>query len=163
MKPDAKLHLKSGLYCALLAGLNWSNFIEYSGKLGLTRVELSPAMLALLFSVVTAFYLAYRCMKAARVRLERGEGVKKGKWIQNGAVVIYTLPLLFGRQWTSTWTEPDGTPALARRGYGHAWSAWIFVFAVAGLLAFQILSRLSDRREEPNKAPLRTPVSVAGL
>jgi hypothetical protein len=45
-------------------------------------------------------------LKAARIRLEHGEAVKNGKWIQDWAVLIYAIPLLFGRQSTSNWYEP---------------------------------------------------------
>jgi hypothetical protein len=161
MKPDAKLHLKSALYCALLVGLNWSYSTEYSRTPGVTRVELSPAWLALVLSVATAGYLAYRCVQAARLRLESGKAVAKGEWIQNGAVLIYVLPLLFGKRWTSSWTEPDGTLVAAQRGFGHACSAWILIFAVIGLLAYQVLSRLSEGSEVPNQAPPRPAASGA--
>jgi hypothetical protein len=161
MKPDAKLHLKSALYCGLLAGMNWFSSIKYSRKVGVIEENFYPIGLAFLLSGTVAVYLAYRCIKEAGIRLERGDAVKNGKWIQNWAVVVYAVPLLFGRQIGSNWYDPDGALATATRGYGNTLSGLIFVLAVAGMLAFQIHSRLSDGREEPNQAPQLTAPAIA--
>jgi hypothetical protein len=160
MKPNAKLHLKSALYCGLLAGMSWFSSIEYSRKVGVVEENFYPIGLAFLLSGTVAVYLAYRCMKEAGIRLERGDAVRNGKWIQDWAVVVYALPLLFSRQIGSHSYEPNGAFATATRGYGNALSPLISLLAVAGMLAFQILSRRSDGRKEPNQAPLRMPVSV---
>jgi hypothetical protein len=159
MKPNAKLHLKSALYCGLLAGMSWFSSIEYSRKVGVVEENFYPIGLAFLLSGTVAVYLAYRCMKEAGIRLERGDAVRNGKWIQDWAVVVYALPLLFSRQIGSNWYEPDGAFATATRGYGNAFSGLIFLLAVAGMLVFQIFSRLSDGGKEPSQPPLRMPVS----
>jgi hypothetical protein len=86
--------------------------------------------------------------------------VRNGKWIQDWAVVVYAVPLLFSRQIGSNWYEPDGALATATRGYGNTLSGLIFVLAVAGMLAFQIHSRLSDGREEPKQAAQSTTPSI---
>jgi len=153
MKPTAKRHLRSALYCALLAGLNWFNSIEYARKIGVTHEGFYPVEWAFLVSGGVAVYFVFRCIKAARICLEHGEAVKKGKWIQDWAVLIYAIPLLFGRQSTSNWYEPDGALATTTRGYGHALSGSILVFAVVGMLAFQIHQRLSGGRGEPKCDP----------
>lgn len=144
MKYTAKLHLGSAGYCAVLIGLNWFRSVEYSRQSGLQSESFEPVALALVLSLVGVLYLAYRCLRDARARLESGRKVKTGRWIESWAVILYALPLLGHRVSTSSWREPDGALATATGGYGHACSPWVFLFAVLGLLLFQMFTRLTS-------------------
>ena len=157
MSPSTKLHLGSAGYCALLVGLNWSRSVEYSRKFGLTSESLVPVALGLLLSVSVALYLVYHCVRFALNRLKSGKKVREGRWIESWGVIIYALPLLWHRVSSSSWTEADGALARATGGYGHAISSWIFLFAVLGLLLFQIRLRLAPDDVEPNQSlqPMR--------
>ena len=153
MNPLIKLHLGSAGYCALLASLNWFRSVQYSRQVGLKSESFSPVALALLLSGAFALYLAALCLRAARARLESGRMVKTGNWIESWVVVVYTLPLLWHQNSVSTWKEADGAMATEIGGYGHASSGWVFVFAVAGLLLFQILSRLAPTDDGADPSP----------
>lgn len=149
MNPSTKLHLGSAGYCALLVGLNWSRTVEYSRQSGVTSEGVSPIALALLLSGGVALFLLVRCVRVALARLENGRRLKEGRWIPSRGVIAYALPLLLHRTTVSTWIEPDGALATASGGYGHAASSWVFLFAVLGLLLFQILARLTGDDAEP--------------
>lgn len=149
MHPLIKLHLGSAGYCVLLVSLNWFRSVEYSRQNGLTRENIAPVGLALLLSAGVAVYLFYRCVRAALYRLETGKRLKGGSWVPSRSVVVYALPLLWHRTSSSIWTEADGAVATATGGYGHATSIWVFLFAVLGLLLFQILVRLTNDDDEP--------------
>jgi hypothetical protein len=152
MNSSTKLHLGSAGYCALLAGLNWFRSVEYSRQFGLKSESFAPVGLAFLLSAVVAVYLAYRCVRSALSRLESGKKVREGRWIESWGVIAYALPLLWHRTSRSSWTEADGALATASGGFGHALSGWVFLFAILGLLLFQILARLTSDDEEPNHA-----------
>jgi hypothetical protein len=156
MKSRTKLHLMSAVYCALLTGMNWFRSTQFSRKEGLISESFSPQSGALLVSGVLTVYLAYRCLKAAHSRLENGEKVGEGRWIQSWSVLLYAIPFLWQQQSTSVWQTPDGATATTTRGYGGPLSGWILLFMIAGLLLFQILSRLSGSRGGP---PPTTPVA----
>lgn len=162
MKPSTKLHLGSAVYCALLIGLNWFRSVEYSRQFGVTSESFAPIGLALLLSAAVALYLAYRCVRATLSRLESGKKVREGRWIESWSVIVYALPLLWHRISSSSWTEADGTLATATGGFGHALSGWVFLFAILGLLLFQILARLTDDDEEPNQPPQPMPLARHG-
>jgi hypothetical protein len=151
MNPITKLHLRSAVYCALLIGLNWFRSVDYSRPFGVTSESFAPIGLALLLSAAVALYLAYRCVRAALSRLERGKKVREGRWIESWSVMVYALPLLWHRTSSSSWTESDGSLATATGGFGHALSGWVFLLAILGLLLFQILARLADDDEEPSQ------------
>lgn len=151
MNPTTKLHLGSAGYCALLAGLNWFRSVEYSRQAGVASESFAPVLLALLLSTAVALYLAYRCVRSALSRLENGEKVREGKWIESWGVIAYALPLLVHRTSSSSWIEADGALAKMNSGFGHPLSSWIFLFAIVGLLLFQILIRL---RPDENQPPL---------
>jgi hypothetical protein len=153
MSPLIKLHLGSATYCLLLISLNWVRSVEYSRPLGITSETIAPVGLALLLSAAVVLYFAYRCIRAALSRLEKGNKVREGRWIESWSVIVYTLPLLVFRSSSSHWVEPDGTLAKATGGFGHALSTWVFLFAILGLLLFQILARLTDDDDESNKRP----------
>lgn len=157
MKPSTKLHISCAGYCALLASLNWFRSVEYSGTGGGLKSEsVSAVGGALLISGAFALYLASHCLRAARRRLETRSKVQTGNWIQSWSVFAYALPLLWHQQATSVWREADGVMATATQGYGHALSTWVFVFAVIGMLLFQILLRLSDDRNDPQSGSSTT-------
>lgn len=153
MTPPARLHLGSAAYCSLLIGLNWFRSVEYSRRSGLVSESVAPVGLALLLSFAVALYLAYRCVKAALCRLESGKKVRRGEWVESWSVIGYALPLLWHRISSSTWTEADGALATATGGFGHALSCWVFLFAILGLLLFQVLTRLTGDDEAPNQPP----------
>ncbi len=148
MNPCTKLHLGSAVYCALLVGLNWFRSVEYSRQFGVTSESLAPIALATLLSLAVALYLIYRCVRSALTRLEEGRKVRGGRWIKSWSVILYALPLLWHQISSSSWREPDGALATATGGYGHALSSWVFLFAVLGLLLFQILTRLTPNDED---------------
>lgn len=152
MKPLAKLHLWSAGYCLVLAGLNWSRTVEYARAAGLRRESIDGIGGALLLSGAIALYLAWSCIRTARLRLEAGKKVQSGRWVPSWSVLIYALPLVFRFNSTSNWTDPDGALATATGGYGGALSRAVFLFAVAGLLLFQIRSRLSIENTEAEPA-----------
>lgn len=150
MNPSTKLHLGSAGYCALLVGLNWSRSIEYSRQFEVTIESFAPIGLAILLSAAVALYLVYGCVRSTLSRLASGKKVGEGSWIESWRVIFYALPLLYYRTSTSGWTEVDGARATATGGYGHALSCWVFLFAIVGLLLFQILARLTDDDDEPS-------------
>lgn len=157
MNPSTKLHLGSAGYCAVLAGLNWSRSVEYSRQVGLTRESFSPIGLAALLSSTVALYLFYRCVRSALSRLETGRKVREGRWIMSWGVILYALPLLWRQTSDSSWREPDGALAYATGGYGHALSSWVFLFAILGLLLFQIFMRLKSDHEGADPVGADTP------
>ena len=148
MSPIAKLHLGSAGYCALLIGLNWFRSVEYSREFGLKSETLAPIALAALLSLIVALYLVYRCVRTALARLEDRKKIRAGRWIESWAVILYAVPLLWHRTSSSSWREPDGALATASGGYGYALSFWVFLFAVLGLLLFQIFLRLTPDAED---------------
>jgi len=152
MNSSTKLHLGSAGYCALLVGLNWFRSVEYSRQFGLKSESFAPIALAYLLSVAVALYLVYRCVRSALSRLESGRKVREGRWIKSWTVILYALPLLWHQTSSSSWREPDRALATATGGYGHALSSWVFLFAVLGLLLFQIFTRLTpdDEAAEPD-------------
>jgi len=163
MNSSAKLHLGSAGYCALLIGLNWFRSVEYSRQFGVKSESFGPVALAALLSLAVLVYLVYRCVRAALTRLERGGKLREGRWIVNWGVLLYALPLLWHQNSSSSWLEPDGTWANATGGYGHPLSAWVFLFAILGLLLVQILARLTSNddgagaggSDHPGASPLR--------
>ena len=162
MNPSTKLHLRSAVYCALLICLNWFRSVEYSRQVGVTSESFAPIGLALLLSAAVVLYLAYRCVRSALSRLESGKKVREGRWIESWGVIVYALPLLWHRISSSSWTEADGALATATGGFGHALSGWVFLFAILGLLLFQILARLTDDNEEPNQPSQPMPLTRHG-
>lgn len=152
MSPFIKLHLGSASYCLLLISLNWVRSVEYSREFGVTSETVAPVGLALLLSAAVVLYFVYRCIRSALSRLETGKKVREGRWIESWSVLVYALPLLVFRSSISHWVEADGTLAKATGGFGHALSTWVFLFAILGLLLFQILGRLTDD-DEANKRP----------
>lgn len=148
MNPSTKLHLGSAGYCALLASLNWFRSVDYSREIGVRSESFAPIALAALLSLGVVLYLVYRCVRAALTRLEYGRKVGAGRWIESRTVILYALPLLWHRTSSSRWTEPDGALASATGGYGHSLSSWVFLFAVLGLLLFQIFTRLTKDDED---------------
>lgn len=154
MNPIVKLHLGSAAYCALLVGLNWTRSTEYSRQFGVTSESYSPVALAWLISTAVVVYLAYRCVRSALSRLASGRKVREGRWIESWSVIVYALPLLVHKTSSSSWIEADGALATMSGGYGHALSGRVFLFAVLGLLLFQIVSRLGSDDEKPDQ-PLR--------
>ncbi len=147
MSPSTKLHLSSAGYCALLISLNWFWSVEYSRQFGVISENVTPVALAALLSLGVVLYLVYRCVRVALTRLEEGSKVREGRWITSWRVVLYALPLLVHRTSSSTWREPDGATAVSTGGYGHAVSSWVFLFAVLGLLLFQIFTRMTPDDE----------------
>ena len=140
-----KLHVQSAFYCGVLISLNWYRTTHYARGDGVTSESILPVALALLLSVAIVVALAWRIAKRARWRLEGGERVRPGRWIESWSVAIYALPLLWQHITTASWKEPDGALATSVGGYGHALSSWIFLFAIGGLLLAQIGNRLSER------------------
>ena len=168
MKPPTKLHIWSAGYCLVLAGLNWSHTVAYSRPAGTQRESIDGISGALLLSGAIALYLMWHCIRSARIRLEAGKKVEGGRWVRSWGVLIYALPLIFRSVSTSTWTAPDGALATATGGYGSDRSFAVFLFAIAGLLLFQILSRLSMEKTEAEPATtgnagiLSLPSAVSG-
>ncbi len=109
---------------------------------------MSPVVFAYLLSIGVALYYAFRCLKAAASRLEKGKKVSEGRWIRSWSVLVYALPLLFHRRSTSSWIDGDGALATTTTGFGHQISTSVFFFAVLGLLLFQIFTRLNMDPEE---------------
>ena len=157
MHSATKLHLVSAGYCAVLISLNWFRSVEYSRQSGVQSESFNPVALAALLSFAVALYLAYRCVRSALTRLEEGRKVKAGRWIKSWGVIFYALPLLWQQTSSSSWVEPDGALATATGGYGHASSSWVFLFAVLGLLLFQIFTRLTPGDVIPNQMAQRIP------
>ena len=153
MNKSTKFDLGSAGYCALLVGLNWFRSVEYSRKIGVSSESNSPVALAFLVSAAVALYLVYRCVRSALSRLESGKKMREGNWIETWSVIVYALPLLWHQTSSSSWIEADGALATATGGYGHDLSSRIFLFAIMGLLLFQILARLTGDDEEPNHSP----------
>jgi hypothetical protein len=149
MNPTTKLHLGSAGYCMLLISLNWFRSVEYSRELGVTSESLVPVALAALLSLAIALYLVYCCVRVVLSRLESGRKVSAGRWIMSWTVALYALPLLWRQTSSSSWQEPDGAWASATGGYGHDLSSWVFLFAVLGLLLFQIYTRLLSDDQDP--------------
>ena len=141
----AKLHLWSALYCGVLISLNWSRATQYARPVGLTSESKAPVMLALLLSLLVMVVLLWRVLRFVRRRLEAGEKVEPGRWIESWSVMIYALPLLWHQGSTSSWIAPDGTVATTVSGFGTDISPRIFLFAVVGLLLSQLAHRLSPR------------------
>jgi hypothetical protein len=148
MNSSTKLHLGSAGYSTLLVGMNWSRPVEYSRQFGLKSESVAPIALAYLLSAGVVLYLVYRCVRSALSRLESGRKVRQGRWIRSWVVILYALPLLWHQNSSSSWREPDGAFAIATGGYGHALSSWVFLFAVLGLLLFQIFTRLTSDDED---------------
>ena len=161
MKPSRKIHLWSASYCLLLAVLNWSRTVEYS-RAGGTKGSsiLTPIEVAFVLSAVVLLVLGVRIVRSARRHLETGRRVTAGRWIQDRSVVLYTLPLLFYRQTTSSWIEPDGAVANSISRYGGALTLAVLLFAILGMLLFQVLLRLVPAEKAINKLPLPTPAGV---
>lgn len=44
--------------------------------------------------------------------------------------------------------EPDGALATATGGFGHDLPVWVFLFAIAGILLFQLSKRLTSSLPE---------------
>jgi hypothetical protein len=151
MNPILKLHFGSAGYCALLISLNWFRSIEYSRQVGLKSESFAPIGLVWLLSAGIALYLAYRCGRSALARLKTGRKVREGNWIESWSVIVYALPLLVHRTTSSSWNEADGALARMTSGYGDAISGRIFLYAVLGLLLFQILMRLEPNDQMPNR------------
>lgn len=148
MKSFLQLHLGSAAYCAVLLVLNWSWSVKYSRQVGITSESVAPVAFAYLLSIGVALYYAFRCLKAAAARLEKGTKVREGRWIRSWSVLVYALPLLFHRSSTSTWIDGDGALATTTSGFGHQISSSVFLFAVVGLFLFQIFSRLNSDTED---------------
>jgi hypothetical protein len=148
MKSFVQLHVGSAAYCAVLLVLNWSWSVKYSRQVGLTSESVSPVAFALLLSIGVSLYYAFRCLIAAASRLEKGTKVGEGRWIRSWSVLVYALPLLFHKNSTSNWIDGDGALATTSSGFGHQLSTWVFLFAILGLLLFQIFSRLNLNPEE---------------
>ena len=136
----------------MLAGLNWSHTVAYSRTVGTQRESIDGISGALLLSGAITLCLMWRCIRSARIRLEAGKKVESGRWVRSWSVMIYTLPLIFRSISTSTWTAQDGALATATGGYGSDRSIAVFLFAIVGLLLFQILSRLSPEKSEAEPA-----------
>lgn len=162
MRPTTRLHLISAGYCALLIGLNWFRSVEYSRQFGVTKESFSPGGLAFVLSAAVAAYLFYRCVRSALARLQSGRRVREGRWVESWLVIVYALPLLFHRISSSSWIEADGALAKATGGFGHAFSGWVFLFAILGLLLFQILARLTGDDEEPKQPSQPIPLMRHG-
>lgn len=148
MKSFLQLHVGSAAYCAVLLVLNWSWSVQYSRQVGITSESVSPVVFAYLLSIGVALYYAVRCLRAAASRLEKGNKVSEGRWIRSWSVVVYALPLLFHRNSTSSWIAADGALATTTSGFGHPISSSVFLFAILGLLLFQIFSRLNTDAED---------------
>jgi len=163
LSSNTKLHLKSGIFCALLMSLNWSSSVQYSRKIGVISESFSPAGLALVISGLAALCLVVSCVCMAKAMLECGGRVRPGRWVRDPSVLLYALPLLFERHTTSTWAEPDGAIASKTGGYGSSFSTWIFLFTVLGLVLFQVFSKLCNGEEKPNHPtePTSAPVTAA--
>lgn len=148
MRSFLQLHVGSAAYCAVLLVLNWSWSVKYSRQVGITSESVSPVVFAYLLSIGVALYYAFRCLKAAASRLEKGEKVREGRWIRSWSVLVYALPLLFHRNSTSSWIDGDGALATTTTGFGHQISSSVFLFSIFGLLLFQIFSRLNRDTED---------------
>lgn len=148
MKSFLQLHVGSAAYCAVLLVLNWSWSVKYSRQVGITSESVSPVVFTYLLSIGVALYYAFRCLRAAAPRLEKGKKVREGRWIRSWSVLAYALPLLFHRSSTSSWIDGDGALATTTTGFGHQISTSVFFFAILGLLLFQIFSRLNMDSED---------------
>jgi hypothetical protein len=160
MHARTKLHILSASYGAVLASMNWFRSVQYSRTNGVIAESVFPVALAVLLSGMVACYLAVRCFRLARTRLESGSKVREGKWIRSWAIIVYALPLLWHQTSTSTSQAEDGATVVTTGGYGHALSAYLFMFAIVGLLLFQISTRLHPDDQEPSTAPDSTAGSV---
>jgi hypothetical protein len=143
MSRIAKLHLWSALYCCVLISLNWFWRTDYARTNGLTSETIGLVGGAFLISLMVVVVLGWRALKLARWRLEQGEKVRDGRWIESWSVVLYALPLLWHHVSTSNWTAPDGALATSSGGFGHPLSSTVFLLAIAGLMLAQIRDRLS--------------------
>ncbi len=152
MKPRLRLHLICASSCALLVSLNWFRSVQYARNSGVTSESLAPIALALLLSAVAATGLAAQCFRLARIRLERGDRISRGAWIQNGWVVGYALPLLWHQQSTSTSLTSDGVAATTIAGYGHTLSIYVFACAIVAMFLYQIRFRLLSVDESSCRA-----------
>lgn len=148
MKLFLQLHVGSAAYCAVLLVLNWTWSVKYSRQVGITSESVAPVVFAYLLSIGVALYYAFRCIKAAASRLEKGKKVREGRWIRSWSVLVYALPLLFHRSSTSSWIDGDGALATTTTGFGHQVSTSVFIFTILGLLLFQIFSRLNIDPED---------------
>ncbi len=154
MKRMTRIHLFSVLHCAVLIALNWFWSARYSRQEGVTSESVSPVALAFILSACVVAYFTFRCIRLAAFRLERGERVPPGSWIQSWSVILYAVPLLFHKVSTSSWIEGDGAYSSATTGYGHELSPFVFLFAVIGLLLGQVSSRLkTDRGKSQTHRP----------
>jgi hypothetical protein len=144
----AKLHLHCALYGLVLGALNWT--YQKTEVLELSRASSSvdAVVFALLISVTVAGSLAWRCLKLARARLERGEKVPLGKWIQSWAVLLYLAPLLFHFGESRSSLSVEGVKATVAHSYGHTLSTTVLVLGVVGILLYQILARLQGGRRD---------------
>lgn len=145
MRRLPKLHLYSAVYCAVLISLNWFRTTKYARVEGVTSESVTPVALALILSVVIVVALGWSVIKLARRRLEAGERVPSGRWIESWTVLVYALPLLFHNLRSSSWREADGVIATSFGGFGSDLSTWVFLFAIAGMLLAQVQHRLSVR------------------
>ena len=144
MSRIAKLHLWSALYCCVLISLNWFWRTDYTRTNGLTSETIGLVGGAFFISLLVAVILALRALKLARWRLEQGEKVRDGRWIESWSVLLYALPLLWRQVSTSSWRAPDGALATSSGGFGHPLSSTVFLLAIAGLVLAQIKDRLSS-------------------
>jgi hypothetical protein len=68
--------------------------------------------------------------------------VPAGKWITTCLPILYALPLLWRNFSSSTSIDSEGARTIVSGGYGHELSSWVFLFAVVGLLLWQVTLRL---------------------
>lgn len=141
----ARLHLASALYCGVLIALNWFRTTDYGRTKGLIHEAISPVAGALLIALALVVVLCWRALKSVRWRLETGERVPPGRWIESWSVMLYPLPLLWHQMSTSVWKQPDGTVVTAVGSFGSSLSSSIFWLAIVGLLLAQIERRLTVR------------------
>lgn len=152
MSPTAKLHLGSAAYALLLCSVNWTYQVKYLRQVGLTASSWTPAGLALALSFTVMIVLLYRIIRQVRTALAKGTRIAPARWIDTWLVLVYLLPLLWRQTVTSTSIAADGTTKVLTRGYGHESAPLVFLFAAAGLILFQVYTRLQPPSPRPPAA-----------
>ena len=153
MNSKTRIHLFSGVFCAVLVGLNWFRVVHFSRKIGRLSDGTGPFLFAYLLAGAVALFLAFSCIRLCRSTLRHGT-----KWITEWVPFLYALPLLYRTQAASTWIEPDGATATQVWRYGV--SATLFWLAVITLALFQARMVASKLRKRSNQLPDPTSPSV---
>ena len=150
MQRSEKIHIAGAVYCAAMIGMNRYDIVHYSRISGLTQSGFAPFIIADALAWMASVGLGIGCIVSIWSILSRGLRLIPGEWIPCRIVFLYTLPLLFVNQATSSWVEPDGAYATRSSGSGFVGSP-LFFLTVLSLILFQVFIHLRADSDGPNQ------------